>query len=343
MVRTSPVNNVDDADEKTNDSGASKVLSSSSDIATIATLSNVEKARLAKKKEKNSSIGWKERMDELIVYKEKNGNYNVPQRRKSGLGVWVHRQRQSHRKGKLSQKRTTQLKAIGFSWNKTTNEWENRFKELDAYKEKNGNCSVPRNQGKLGNWVSDQRGLYKTGKLSQTCTAQLEGIGFVWDLQKTQWDDRFKELVVYKEEKNNCDVPQSQGALGTWVKKQRRLHKKGVLSQARTAQLKGIGFIWDVQQHNTHRSTGSTYGEDLTALNNVRGLLDASRSNPGRVASIPLSEVNTCYTRESLEDNTVTMSLILIYNINESKKKVRILLKLRYNGIIFNLKEMCKQ
>ena len=118
---------------------------------------------------------------------------------------------------------------------------------------------------------------------------------------------------MYKEEKNNCDVPQSQGALGIWVSKQRRLHKKGMLSQACTAQLKGIGFIWDVQQHNKHRSTGSTDREDLTALNNLKRLLSASISNPGHVASIALSEVNPCYTSEPLEDDTtVTIGLIWI-------------------------------
>ena len=85
----------------------------------------------------------------------------------------------------------------------------------------------------------------------------------------------------------------------------------------------GIGFIWDVRQQNKHKSTGSTDREDLTALNNLRGLLNASFNNPGYVASIALSEVNTCYTREALEDNTVTMSLISIYDINKSEKKVR--------------------
>ena len=62
--------------------------------------------------------------------------------------------------------------------------------------------------------MSNQHTLYSTEKLSQTCTAQLEGIGFVWDLQENQWEDRFNELAVYKKEKNNCNVPQSQGALG---------------------------------------------------------------------------------------------------------------------------------
>ena len=44
---------------------------------------------------------WEEKIEELIVYKEKNGNCNVP-KRQSALGIWVQRQRQCHKNGKLS-------------------------------------------------------------------------------------------------------------------------------------------------------------------------------------------------------------------------------------------------
>ena len=81
-------------------------------------------------------------MEELIVFKENNGNCNVPQRQ-SALGIWVSRQRQYHKNGKLSQKRITQLEGIGFSWGEQNQiQWEERFKDLVAYKEKNGKCSV---------------------------------------------------------------------------------------------------------------------------------------------------------------------------------------------------------
>ena len=60
--------------------------------------------------------------------------------------------------GKLSQKRTIQLEGIGFSWGilrkktkQNQNQWEEKFKDLVAYKKKNVNCSVPQSQGKLGN------------------------------------------------------------------------------------------------------------------------------------------------------------------------------------------------
>ena len=98
---------------------------------------------------------WEAKMKELIDYKEKNGNCDVPQR-ESGLGIWVKCQRNCYKNRKLSQKRINQLEDIGFSWGilrEKINQlpWEDRFKELDAYKEKNGKCSVPRSQGKLGN------------------------------------------------------------------------------------------------------------------------------------------------------------------------------------------------
>ena len=57
---------------------------------------------------------WEENFNELAVYKEENGTCSVPQRQ-GALGTWVHNQRQSHKKGKLSQERTTQLKGVGFN------------------------------------------------------------------------------------------------------------------------------------------------------------------------------------------------------------------------------------
>ena len=121
--------------------------------------------------------------------------------------------------------------------------WEQRFNELAVYKEKNGDCNVPHRQCLLGNWVKDQRKFYNKGKLAQERTAQLEGIGFVWDLHRNQWEDRFNELVVYKEKNNNCNVPQSQGTLGPWVLTQRTLYKAGKLSRECIAQLEGIEFV----------------------------------------------------------------------------------------------------
>ena len=44
---------------------------------------------------------------------------------------------------------------------------------------------------------------------------------------------RFDELVDFKNENGDCNVPQSQGPLGMWVGTQRQLYKNGNLSQER--------------------------------------------------------------------------------------------------------------
>ena len=117
--------------------------------------------------------------------------------------------------------------------------WEERFNELVGYKEKTGNCNVSQSQGALGNWMNTQRQIYNKENLSQERTIQLEDIGFNWGTRKQKshserWEERFKELVGYKEKTCNYNVPKRQGALGRWVQGQRRLYKKGKLPQERT-------------------------------------------------------------------------------------------------------------
>jgi len=71
--------------------------------------------------------------------------------------------------------------------------WNQRHSELLEYKEKHGNCTVPRNQQnkQLGAWVINQRVFYrryKQGKKDAYITAEriqkLEAIGFEWNAQK---------------------------------------------------------------------------------------------------------------------------------------------------------------
>merc|ERR1711862_477956 len=144
-------------------------------------------------------------------YREKHGNCNVPPRQ-TALGNWVGKQRCLHKKGWLSQERTTELHSIGFSWNtdreKDDDErWQERFNDLVLYKEENGDCGVPFNEGALGLWVAKQRKLHKNGKLSHDRTTQLESIEFSWVIRKKYedklWKDRFDELIVYKEKNGN--------------------------------------------------------------------------------------------------------------------------------------------
>ena len=53
-----------------------------------------------------------------------------------------------------------------------------------------------------------------------------------------------QRAVEYNEKKGNCNVPQSLGALSTWVITQCTAYRNGKLSQERTSKLKGVRFNW---------------------------------------------------------------------------------------------------
>ena len=134
---------------------------------------------------------------------------------------------------------------LGQRQSKHDEQWNARFKELLRYKSKHGDCNVSTKQGQLGKWVNHQRSSYKDGKLSQDRIDRLSSIGFKWVLvEKVPWEIRFKELVEYKANHGDCNVPQSQGKLGKWVDRQRSNHKDGTLPQDRINRLNGMGFDW---------------------------------------------------------------------------------------------------
>ena len=98
---------------------------------------------------------WLEKYEELKVFQQEHGNCNVP-KRQGQLGNWVQWQRQTFRMGQMRADRQDLLDEIGFVWgdsgNKLTNnrKWMQQYKNLKAYKEENGHCSVPRSEGSLG-------------------------------------------------------------------------------------------------------------------------------------------------------------------------------------------------
>ena len=62
------------------------------------------------------------------------------------------------------------------------------------------------------------------------------------------WDERFQQLVEYKDQNGHCRVPakkyEPNPQLGLWVDRQRQLFKKNKLSPEQKERLEGIGFIW---------------------------------------------------------------------------------------------------
>ena len=116
---------------------------------------------------------WKHWIKKLSEYKAHHGNCDVPQRysRDRALGAFVSNLRGEYRKytrGKnssLNPKTIKMLEDMGFRWSVASGKvemiaWEERVRQLKEYKEKFGNCNVPKewsdNVG-LGDWVETLR------------------------------------------------------------------------------------------------------------------------------------------------------------------------------------------
>ncbi len=188
---------------------------------------------------------WEVSFTELLAYKEKYGDTNVPQSWSTGLGSWVSDTRKDWKNGSLPKERVKRLAEIGFDWAPLRSAKESQFAELLAYKEKYGNTNVTQ-RTVLGRWVSGQRGAKRAGSLSDEWIQRLNEIGFEWNVVDARWEGFFDELLVYKVEHGNTNIPVKwQTDLGQWASTQRSAKSNGALSEDRIRRLDEIGFEWD--------------------------------------------------------------------------------------------------
>lgn len=225
---------------------------------------------------------WNAMMYELILYKSRNGGdanvrFDDNNPRDHGVYSWLQLQRKHYKllsenkPSYMTQERATVLESLGVQWNLRGDVfWDRMYEMLKNYKMETGDTLVPRKyakEKKLGEWVTDQRRQYKhkmSGKatlLSDERQRKLDELGFVWSIRnRTDWNDRYQQLVEFKKESGNCAVPQMYAknrALGKWVSKQREQYrfylqdKPSFMSAERIDALNQLGFAWSIKGRKT--------------------------------------------------------------------------------------------
>ena len=63
-----------------------------------------------------------------------------------------------------------------------------------------------------------------------------------------RWNARFKELLSYRSEHGDCNVPFKHGKLGNWVASQRAAYVANSIAQDRVDRLDSIGFRWAIRK-----------------------------------------------------------------------------------------------
>ena len=191
-----------------NEDGENSTGSSQRDSAAVAAATMVHKAR-------KGNQTFDERFNDLMAFKAEYGHCNVPKTRSSNnkylsLGKWCSDIRVSYKaikegriplSYKLSKADIQRLENAGFEWNLSKRiPFDERLKDLIAFKAEYGHCNVPTKRSSnnkyfsLGRWCSDIRVSYtgkaiKEGrsphcKLSKAEIQRLENAGFEWNLSK---------------------------------------------------------------------------------------------------------------------------------------------------------------
>ena len=147
--------------------------------------------------------------------------------------------------------------------------FDERFTDLMGFQQKFGHRNVPQKQSgeyqSLGYWCNNLRRSYKKIQKSGTpdrnltpeMIQQLNDAGFKWRLSRT-FDERFAELMKFKEKFDHCNVPQKKSgeyqSLGKWcnhlrtaykkIQKRETQHRK--LTPENIRKLEDAGFKWSL-------------------------------------------------------------------------------------------------
>ncbi|KGF98901.1 hypothetical protein EU96_0210 [Prochlorococcus marinus str. MIT 9302] len=196
---------------------------------------------------------WNESYKQLKKYFEKEKHTSISPK-ESPLGSWCSKQRQFKKKGALPQKKIGLLEELNFIWDPLENQWNESYKQLKKYFEKEGHSSIASRASTLGDWCRGQRQNYTNGSLSQKKIELLEELNFIWDPRAYQWNDSYEQIKEYFEKEGHSSVPRKHGSLGIWCVNQRLYFKKGRLSKEKIALLEELNFEWDPRANQWNSS-----------------------------------------------------------------------------------------
>ncbi len=199
-------------------------------------------------------LTWEDRFKQLKSFKKKYGHCCVEPSSSAppGLLSFVNNQRRLYASNRLTQTKQEALEKIGFIWKASESMWQNKYKELLAFKKKHGHCSVGWSNDEdksLAAWISRQKKLIKDNKLSTKQFSMLKKIGCSLE-HKDNWHKRVGQLSVFQKKYGHCKVSRNHSdsaGLGKWVQAQRTHYKKGLLSDEKIQILNKLGFVWAIR------------------------------------------------------------------------------------------------
>jgi len=136
---------------------------------------------------------WEDKYALLVQYEEREGNCNVPYEHKEDgqrLGYWLTMQKAMKKNGRLRKDREVRLTDLGVVWERSVQQWEDKYSLLVRYREREGDCNVMRSHREdgenLGTWLDKQRQKKRSGKLLVEQESRLTSLGVIWERRKSR-------------------------------------------------------------------------------------------------------------------------------------------------------------
>ena len=191
-------------------------------------------------------------------YYEEHGDLNVNAHYETNgvkLGTWISSQRESYKKGRLSEEQIKMLCEIGISWHRFSGKWDNAYEYAKKYADEHGALDPPAEYKAddgfaLGAWVASQRAKYADGKLKPMQIKRLETLKISWDVLLEAWQNGIEHAKAYYAEHGDLNVPgqyecEDGYKLGVWISNQRSKYRLGKLTEDRKNALEALGIKWD--------------------------------------------------------------------------------------------------
>jgi len=229
--------------------------------------------------EKNPcEAAWMRQYEKLVEFHRAHGHFRIPKRGHQALAIWTTSQRR-HRRN-LSSEQQRLLDAIGFPWDPQADELEERFRQVEAFKQKYGHCFVSTRGVNdefpgLGRWMEGLRA--QRSKLLPGMAERLNAAGFVWDIEAARWEQRFQELAAFHRQFGHCRVPSKwpqNPSIRAWAAHQRRKYHR--LSAEQQRRLTELGFSAESRKGRPPSMGG---GGDFLDVNPASPDVSGIRSN----------------------------------------------------------------
>lgn len=211
------------------------------------------------------TVSFSERLEQLRLFKEKQGHLRVTQKFDKNLATFCTNMRSARRKstGKgpgglsVTEERIKALDDLGFDWEPSFDDskpFAERIEELKEFKAEHGHLAVTTKHRNLSLFCNKMRSEKKGGNLPDDKIKALDDLGgFDWNVfspsvpRKQTFEESIKKLKEFKEKHGHMNPTQGVNKkLSLFCSNARKSKISKTISEERVKALNEIGFEWEV-------------------------------------------------------------------------------------------------